>query len=102
MSMGKRAAAPTEFDPGAEAERNYLRHMEILEALRTEWESLGRPLTSDFKGQGTVAHPVLKELQRAEALADRLLKTLRPRQPVGRPRGANSAPDRVARIRMVE
>ena len=91
-----------DFDPIAEAEALYERHRKVLEALRKEWEDLGCPTTIPFGKQTIIGHPVLKELQRAEQIANQLLRTMRQARPVGRPKGANSAPDRRARIRMIE
>jgi hypothetical protein len=101
--MDKSTAAAEEFDPTAEAEALYERHRKIVDALRKDWEGLGCPTTIPF-GKQTIAHPVLKELQRAEQIANQLLRTMRQPRRVGRPQGANSAPDRVRaeRLRFVK
>jgi hypothetical protein len=103
--MSKSTTASEEFDPAAEAEALYERHRKIVEKLRKDWEDLGCPTTIPF-GKQTIGHPILKELQRAEQIANQLLRTMRRSRPVGRPLGANSAPDRTRprtpRIRMIE
>jgi hypothetical protein len=101
--MNMAETASDEFDPLAEAEAVYKRHRKVLETIRKEWEELGCPMTIPF-GKQMITHPVLKELHRSEQIANQLLRTMRQARRVGRPKGANSAPDRVAaeRLRFVK
>lgn len=63
------------------------------EAIEAEWIRAGEPLLADNRGV-PYPHPLVKMLEDADKLCDRLLKTVRPARPVGRPAGSASAPDR--------
>lgn len=75
--------------------------------LRAEWEAHGRPLTELGSMRQPIPHPLVKMIGDADLLADRFgakvgLAAPPPAKRVGRPRGATSAPDRVAPPRLTQ
>ena len=54
------------------------------------------PLTTKggSTGKMTIVHPLVKEIQDAEVLADRFLQRILEKRPLGRPPGSSSSPDR--------
>lgn len=79
-----------------DAERRYRNQVMIVNALQERWKELGCPVTAEggSTGRATIIHPLLGELQQAEALAGRLLERCKDKRPVGRPRGQPQSPDR--------
>ena len=92
-------------DSNQDALVRYVRAVDTAERLYQEWISSGQPTTSlgGATGKSVVAHPLIKAIADAEALACRFgeklgldpvnsKKTGRP----GRPAGSAHAPDRTA------
>ena len=86
-----------------DAEARYARQLELVDALRAEWDRLGQPVTTQggATGKATVVHPLVVEIQAAEMKANTLMKVTLDARKKGRPSGAGSAPDRAARLRAV-
>jgi hypothetical protein len=64
-------------DLEAEATTAYETAVERVQMIAKEWDELGNPLTTRGSTGQTVPHPMIKMLQDAEVLADRLRKSVR-------------------------
>jgi hypothetical protein len=64
-------------DLEAEAQSAYETAVERVQMIAAEWDELGNPLTTEGSMGQTVPHPLIKMLQDAEMLADRLRKSVR-------------------------
>ena len=103
MSKGG-APHPDENGPEAterlrlDAEERYGAAVARRARIEREWEELGSPVTAlgGATGRALVPHPLVRMLQEADTLCDRLARTLQRRAAAGRPPGAVSAPDRAA------
>ena len=84
-----------------EARARYERAVALADQIRDQWLAEGAPLTTlgGATGQSVVPHPLVTMLARAERDANMFLRVLKPRQPVGRPVGNATAPDRAPRAR---
>jgi hypothetical protein len=62
-----------------DAVRAYEDANERLEVLKAEWERLGRPILAEggSTGRVPVVHPLLKAINEAEVIADRLRERVR-------------------------
>lgn len=80
--------------PQEEAELAYHRAVERVEALVGEWESLGRPLMAEggSTGRVTVPHPLIRMIQEAEVIADKLRQPLLKKHRGPDPSGVIQAP----------
>lgn len=83
-----------ELDPGADAVEAYkYAQARYLEARKT-WESEGKPYTVWLANGVESQSPLWKVMIEAETVAARLRDKLATKKAVGRPVGAQSAPDR--------
>lgn len=92
-------ADPDDF---ADAVLRFARAIDLVEELRVEWNSHGRPKLYTVNNGTLIAHPLMKMLQSAESDAARAGRALKlepnviKRSGPGRPPGASSAADRKA------
>lgn len=84
-------------DRHAEALERYEAAQERWRLALAGWEAAGRPLLKAYPNGIVGTAPELKVLVEAEKHVDHLFRSLRSRD-VGRPRGSQSAPDRVSRL----
>lgn len=79
-------------------EARYLAAVERERLLRARWVRLRKPVTSKggATGKALVVHPLLREIQYAEAHAQKLGRELGKvaQEGRGRPKASSSAPDR--------
>lgn len=82
----------------ADAEARYRAAVARRAQIEREWGELGSPTTAlgGATGRALVPHPMVRMLQEADTLCDRLAQALTRRAAPGRPPGAVSAPDRKA------
>ena len=67
--------------PSEDAEDAYRGAQERAQAAREEWEALGRPILATGSRRQTMAHPLLRVMNAAESLADRLRQRIIPAHP---------------------
>ncbi len=84
--------------PSEDAEDAYRRAQERVRAAREEWEALGRPILATGSRRQTMAHPILRVMNEAESLADRLRRRITPVHPGPAPT-AVVTPSPAARLR---
>ena len=77
----------------SDAADRYSRAVDLEQAIRSEWKSVGSPLLAEGSMGQLVEHPLVKMLKEAERDSARFLELVGKRRP-GRPVGATSAPDR--------
>ena len=84
------------IDAIEDAKLRYAKQCDIVDRLRKSWEEEGSPMTAKggSNGKSIVVHPLVKEIQDAETLADRFLQRVVEKRPIGRPQGSGSAADR--------
>lgn len=84
------------IDAIEDAKLRYAKQCDIVDRLRKEWEEMGSPMTTKggSTGKQVIVHPLVREIQDAETLADRFLQRVVEKRPIGRPPGSGSSPDR--------
>lgn len=84
------------IDAIEDAKLRYTKQCDIVDRLRKAWEEMDCPMTTKggSTGKQDIVHPLVKEIQDAETLADRFLQRIVEKRPVGRPPGSASSPDR--------
>ena len=86
------------MNPHKDAEDAYRATVERVETLREEWKRAGSPLLSDGSESQPVPHPLLRSINKAEALADRLRQRVMKKHRGPEPR-AVIGPSPAARLR---
>ena len=85
-----------DIDAIEDAKKRYRDQKEVVALLRKTWDEMGKPTTTKggSTGKQDIVHPLVREIQDAETLADRFLQRVVEKRPIGRPRGSASSPDR--------